>query len=1816
MPHSPNTSPHDAPNPDEPAPDDLSARLEHLTAIFAEASAAAEEVLAALRAGRRPQDRHLEPLHRTALEFDEVVRAVTALGPADSAPVEDLGGIASALERFTAERAEREALCARFTRTALPGHLEEIVEPVRTAAREGEQTEHLAELAALADALARDRFHPANAELFTRTIASLPEPWHGTAVAIFQGEPVVATPGTPAPPPPAAAPSELDLLDERIARDTAEQEGPVDLAPEATGVDGAEQPSPPDQPLPQEPREQPDGRAEPQAVPRARPEVPEPTGKDRAAAAGAPEPAAEASIAPAGEPERTAPAAHRPPLSPDLVELDRTAVGQGRVALSGWLYAAAGLPEVAEGRFLAALAGEVTMPDGEQSLKFVERASRLIGHLPDARGERILLWAAALRAGLVSPSLDAYHLMERCSLALNGRPALTAVHEAFGDAAQRGVRLNAAESSAHLHDIGVLRRRREAAVARARDDSEHSARRKLNYQSASRVWQRMVSPDGDLRLLIDIPASDDASRVEELHAFDQAIDAAQLIDEIHGRSRKHTRSSRKHIEAKARHSLLRYIGELRGNAHTWIDTVRRLAELELAETDGSWELTGLNRLSSVAEKHLPTALAELEPSEHEAAAPALSAARELLSEVGDLLTGSASPSAAPADGLLLVRDLLRIPECRITSESECSPQPAVDDIRRVLTGGEDWPAAFASRVERGDLVGAALVAKTVRPGDPALADRMDTEIETRTAQERTRLVEDVRSFQRSVSLHRLYGSLSEDEANSLYERAEQTAASFERRDFDVLHDRIAALEEQSAELRKRRVDERRAEVGRLAREHDAVALHEKRLYEYLDHGRITTSDEIIAHLVRGQAIPEENPEPDHFTLFFPRYPQVMESAERNHRLPELHVQLRSLIEKKDLSSVHPDFRELVESGLVDRPAGEKPGRSSVYQGIRQWNTLAQGPRSGGNRISALSRILELLGIAGDLEDVGEGVDRRGRNQFVGMDLRNVALSGEALLPDFGSRMSPGGARLRVQLMWGRPSPLELTEWSRSDASDDRTVLVLYFGLLTAKQRLELLELARTRGGPVISVVDTAVLAYLAVLAAPDWATTVRLTAPFTVSHPFQAEQMIPEEMFYGRREALEAVRAPSGAHFVYGGRQLGKSVLLKEAERLLRKDSSGTTVIMRDIRSVSQASEVWRILGTALEEEGIRQRGTLNPATRESVCAAVREWSRRNPDRRLMLFLDEADSFLTIDADEHGFENMVAFRELMNATDNRFKVVFAGLHNTSRFRSLPNQPFANLGEPVSIGPLASPDAFDLLVRPLRTLGLHLPDELAVSIIALANNAPALVQYFGQELLRRLRSAPRTELPYTITAEDVDAVQTGQNMVTAFRNRFDWTLNLDHRYKVIAYVVALHTINDRETVLSEKFLLQECQVWWPDEFEECPWDEFTSLVEECVDLGVLTRQEREHDVDGYRLRTPHILTLLGGSQRVEQELLQAQETYDKPGVFDAASYRRPREGRSVLSPLTAGQVSLLSRSDRRVRLVVGSQGTLVDQVPAALHQVKDEWGATVWEVGGNRQPIQGAFSRFTESGRHLVLVHLPQTAKSALRELAEADSLLQESPSPASVIALARPELAEVISGAMDHPFPDLDHPVLERCEVVELRRFGTSGLRQWRLLDHFSGLIDEAVQTRLLQVTGGWPALVNRVIEEVAEKGRNPEQVLDELERWLTAPGNAAEFVRTTGVLQSPVLERTWQLISAYETPERTDQLAQLIDMGAEEDPGLKARLGASPTTRFGLVEVLRALGALVPELQPAQDGRRHVHLHPEPVLTRAFRLSREGGDR
>lgn len=94
--------------------------------------------------------------------------------------------------------------------------------------------------------------------------------------------------------------------------------------------------------------------------------------------------------------------------------------------------------------------------------------------------------------------------------------------------------------------------------------------------------------------------------------------------------------------------------------------------------------------------------------------------------------------------------------------------------------------------------------------------------------------------------------------------------------------------------------------------------------------------------------------------------------------------------------------------------------------------------------------------------------------------------------------------------------------------------------------------------------------------------------PFASYQPYidKSADVMPPEIFIGRKYELEKIESPTGVNIVYGGRQLGKSALLRMARKDIDHDENGDRAILVDIKGNDYKAAAKKI-SAALFDEGI-----------------------------------------------------------------------------------------------------------------------------------------------------------------------------------------------------------------------------------------------------------------------------------------------------------------------------------------------------------------------------------------------------------------------------------------------------------------------------------------------------------------------------------------------------------------------------------------------------------------------------------------------------
>ncbi|HEX2569524.1 MAG TPA: hypothetical protein VH877_08190 [Polyangia bacterium] len=205
--------------------------------------------------------------------------------------------------------------------------------------------------------------------------------------------------------------------------------------------------------------------------------------------------------------------------------------------------------------------------------------------------------------------------------------------------------------------------------------------------------------------------------------------------------------------------------------------------------------------------------------------------------------------------------------------------------------------------------------------------------------------------------------------------------------------------------------------------------------------------------------------------------------------------------------------------------------------------------------------------------------------------------------------------------------------------------------------------------------------------------------PVAELSPYQTGGAIEDDaLFVGRERELRVLgdRRPRN-HFLVGGRQMGKSTLLKALERRIKA---------RGDVDVSYA----HVTGDDLA-------ATLRDATQQPLAApADLRRLAGTRERPHLWLLDEVDRFITVEAtaDYPWCREMRALAE-----EGRAYFILAGYWTVYRAAVLEaHSPLRNFGEVLRLGPLDRAAAHELATRPMAALGLgYDPPALVDQLLA-------------------------------------------------------------------------------------------------------------------------------------------------------------------------------------------------------------------------------------------------------------------------------------------------------------------------------------------------------------------------------------------------------------------------------------------------------------------------------------------------------------------
>ena len=793
-------------------------------------------------------------------------------------------------------------------------------------------------------------------------------------------------------------------------------------------------------------------------------------------------------------------------------------------------------------------------------------------------------------------------------------------------------------------------------------------------------------------------------------------------------------------------------------------------------------------------------------------------------------------------------------------------------------------------------------------------------------------------------------------------------------------------------------------------------------------------------------------------------------------------------------------------------------------------------------------------------------------------------------PDFGSE-SPGS--YDVVCFWDQPSPAEMVARITGLRLPHQHVLVFYLGALSGEGRIEIVRQSHDRN-LFMAVLDEILLLHCAGGPEPRLPIMLRSSLPFSGINPYKPVSAgnVPDEMFFGREEMSLKLMSNGGGCFVYGGRQLGKSTLLRHVERKFHNPERRQFCKVKEIKAVGdpttgqKAQVIFEHVRDCFIEFRLLEKDDkkIKPEELKSRLSKI-----MNEDQTLsiMLMFDEADNFLEADSRKK-FRMVDLLRELMAETGRRFKVVFAGLHNVNRYQNIPNQPLIQIGSSICVGPLEPLAARDLVKEPLAALGYEVDEVTTLRILSYTNYHPGLIQLFCWELLEMLHGRTgRSFPPHPVRPELVDAVYRKRSVKDEICKRLELTLALDdrYRYQTIVKSIILDQAGDNNGYsrdYSNTDVAGIVEGWWPKGASDMDQSTCKGLLEELVGLGVLVKKR-----DRYRLRSPNLVRLMGSKYEIEAQLIETLSKAQDMNPDAVDSYHTPLDKDCRrFSPLTRFQERLLNPKENGVNLVFASRAQGLADLREAIglftvSDVEDDIYGAFEDLSPsalNRDSFAAAlhqcWERRTQYRKLVAAVFLDSASGELLEKLVECACYFAESRRvPYSLIRVIFVLGPEAALHWFDVPV-EARNRLEERVTVVGPLRYDVVGVQQRLALAPTEKAHDDRACERVMAVTGGWPMLVARLLS-MSEKATDAGKAVDKMEKDLASERSdlRRDFIESLGLDKGSPAHRMAAIIKGQEVEK--EFFVEYIEELMPELAG-KAKDLVEYLRRNGIVEIGR----------------------------------------
>ena len=570
---------------------------------------------------------------------------------------------------------------------------------------------------------------------------------------------------------------------------------------------------------------------------------------------------------------------------------------------------------------------------------------------------------------------------------------------------------------------------------------------------------------------------------------------------------------------------------------------------------------------------------------------------------------------------------------------------------------------------------------------------------------------------------------------------------------------------------------------------------------------------------------------------------------------------------------------------VERALQKASNMYGVNKELRGGTSLVQNwPASKPAGAERISKIISQLGFA--VEGVSEMASTNEDMYSVKIKKKTGKVNYPHPIPAYGSLTESEG--VRVLFLDGRFNTDQLIDKFRElNSVSQNTIVMLNWALSKEERRRFARKIKEEKSlSKTFLLIDRVILLYLAKHYQANSISRMLMAAgmPFAYNQPFcpKPNADMPPELFTGRKTELEQIESYSGVNLVYGGRQLGKSSLLKMAANEIDGNEHQRAVVI-SIKGRNYTETALRVSQELVINDILPEGSECSDWDMLSmhIRKRLKDQTSENRISYLLLMLDEADEFIA-SSKEIDYRPITLLKEMLSSN---FKFVLAGLHNLSKFDHefyAHNSDFAHL-ESCVIYPFKRPEATELLTHSLAYLGFVFSDEVINLILAKTNYFPGLIHLYGQKLILAMTNEDyagysETETPYyEVTESHIKKVLSDPGFKDEIKSKLRMTLEVEGKENSPYYVIALILAylyyeeenkdeNERQTGFKIEEVVNKAKSDEINILLAYSKEQITELFKEMWDLNILTSKD-----DLYMFSTEGFRELLGTREDVNTEL---------------------------------------------------------------------------------------------------------------------------------------------------------------------------------------------------------------------------------------------------------------------------------------------------------------------------------------------------------